>query len=40
MNRKNYLIQGWKNDEDDEKETTDKRDELGMLNKKLEKYFF
>ena len=40
MNRKNYLIQDWRSDEDDEKETTDKRDELGMLNKKLERYFF
>ena len=40
MNRKNYLIQDWRSDDDDEKETTDKRDELGMLNKKLERYFF
>ncbi len=41
MNRKNYLFQDWRNDdEDDEKDKADKRDELGMFNKRLEKYFF
>jgi len=40
MNRKNYLFQDWRSDDEDEKETADKRDELGMLNKKLERYFF
>ena len=40
MNRKHFLLQDWRSDEDDEKENTDKRDELGMLNKRLEKYFF
>ncbi len=39
MSRKNYLFQDWRSD-DEEKETADKRDELGMLNKRLEKYFF
>jgi len=42
MNRKNFEYRGWRMDEepDDEKEREDKRDELVMLNKKLEKYFF
>ena len=46
MNRKSYLFQdpiaiGRRNDGDDEeKEAADKRDELGMLNKRLERYFF
>src|SRR6187402_2952563 len=42
MNRKNYQFKGWRNDdeEDEEKEREDKRDELQMLNKKLERYFF
>jgi ATP-dependent Clp protease, protease subunit len=41
MNRKSYLFQDWRNDGDDEeKESPDKRDELGMLNKRLERYFF
>jgi len=40
MNKKNYLIQDWRSDDEDEKEASDKRDELGMLNKKLERYFF
>src|SRR5688500_7464320 len=42
MNRKNFEYKGWRMDEepDDEKEREDKRDELVMLNKKLEKYFF
>jgi ATP-dependent Clp protease protease subunit len=46
MNRKSYLFQapiaiGRRNDGDDEeKESPDKRDELGMLNKRLERYFF
>ena len=42
MNRKNFEYKGWRMDEepDEEKEREDKRDELIMLNKKLEKYFF
>ena len=42
MNRKNYQFKGWRNDdeEEEEKEREDKRDELQMLNKKLERYFF
>jgi ATP-dependent Clp protease, protease subunit len=43
MNRKNFDYKGWRLDEEpdeDEKEREDKRDELIMLNKKLEKYFF
>jgi ATP-dependent Clp protease protease subunit len=43
MNRKNIEYKGWRMDEEpeeDEKEREDKRDDLMMLNKKLEKYFF
>lgn len=42
MNRKNFEYKGWRMDEepDEEKEREDKRDELQMLNKKLERYFF
>ena len=43
MNRKNLQYKSWKMDdepEEDEKEREDKRDELQMLNKKLERYFF
>lgn len=42
MNRKHFLYSDWKSDdeEEDEKEREDKRDELMMLNKRLEKYFF
>ncbi len=43
MNRKNFEYKGWRMDEEpeeEEKEREDKRDELFMLNKKLEKYFF
>lgn len=43
MNRKNFEHKGWRMDEEpdeEEKERVDKRDELIMLNKKLEKYFF
>ena len=39
MNRKNFQFNGWRMD-DEEPEREDKRDELQMLNKKLEKYFF
>ena len=42
MNRKNFEYKGWRMDEEpdeDEKEREDKRDDLVMLNKKLEKYF-
>ena len=42
MNRQNFQFKGWRNDEEEEeeKEREDKRDELQMLNKKLERYFF
>ena len=42
MNRKNFEYKGWRMDDEpeEEKEREDKRDELFMLNKKLEKYFF
>jgi ATP-dependent Clp protease protease subunit len=43
MNRKHFEYKGWRMDEEpdeDEKEREDKRDDLIMLNKKLEKYFF
>jgi ATP-dependent Clp protease, protease subunit len=39
MNTKHYLFNDWRSD-DEEKEAADKRDELNMLNKRLEKYFF
>jgi ATP-dependent Clp protease protease subunit len=39
MNRKHFLFNDWRSD-DDEKEAADKRDELNMLNKRLERYFF
>ena len=42
MNRKHFLYSDWRADdeEEEEKEREDKRDELTMLNKRLEKYFF
>jgi len=41
MNRKNFEYKDWRmDDEEEEKEREDKRDELQMLNKKLERYFF
>jgi ATP-dependent Clp protease protease subunit len=43
MNRKNLEYKGWRMDDEpgeDEKEREDKRDDLQMLNKKLERYFF
>jgi ATP-dependent Clp protease protease subunit len=40
MNRKQFLPNGWRADDEEEQEREDKRDELMMLNKKLEKYFF
>jgi ATP-dependent Clp protease protease subunit len=42
MNRKNFLYNDWKaDDEEEEKEERPKVDsEIGMFNKKLEKYFF
>ncbi len=40
MNRKQFLYNDWKLDDDDEPEREDKRDDLLMLNKRLEKYFF
>ena len=39
MNRKNFLYSDRQQD-DEEQEREDKRDELQMLNKRLEKYFF
>lgn len=40
MNRKQFLYNDWKLDDEDEPEREDKRDELMMLNKRLEKFFF
>ena len=40
MNRKQFLYNDLRADDDDEQEREDKRDELMMLNKRLEKYFF
>jgi ATP-dependent Clp protease protease subunit len=40
MNYKQFLYNDWKQDDDDEPEKEDKRDELKMLNKRLEKLFF
>src|SRR6187455_1687643 len=43
MNRQNFQYKGWKMDdepEEDEKEREDKRDELQMLNRRLERLFF
>ena len=45
MNRKQFLynapvVTREKQDDDDEPEKEDKRDDLKMLNKRLEKYFF
>src|SRR5215510_6994197 len=43
MNRKNFEYKGWRMDEEpneEEHEREDKRDDLIMLNKKLEKYFY
>ncbi len=40
MNRDQFLYNNRQQDEDDEPEKEDKRDELMMLNKKLEKLFF
>ena len=40
MNRKQFLYNDWKQDDDDEPEREDKRDDLKMLNKRLEKFFF
>ena len=39
MNRKQFLYNDWKSDDDDEKEEQPKSD-LGLFSKKLEKYFF
>jgi ATP-dependent Clp protease protease subunit len=39
MNRNNFQFKGWRSD-DEEPEREDKRDELQMLNKRLERYFF
>ena len=43
MNRKNFEYKGWRMDEEpneEEHEREDKRDDLMMLNKRLEKYFY
>ena len=40
MNRKQFLYNNRQQDDDDEPEREDKRDDLKMLNKKLEKLFF
>jgi len=39
MNRMNFQFNGWRSDEGEE-EREDNRDELRMLNRRLEKYFF
>jgi ATP-dependent Clp protease, protease subunit len=39
MNRNNFHFNGWRMD-DEEPEREDKRDELQMLNRRLERYFF
>lgn len=40
MNPKHYLYNGWRMDDEEEQEREDKRDDLVMLNKRLEKYFY
>lgn len=40
MNRNAHIYNNWRMEEPEEKEREDKRDELMMLNKRLEKYFF
>ena len=40
MNRKQFLYNDLRQEDDDEPEKEDKRDDLKMLNKKLEKFFF
>ena len=40
MNLNSHLYNDWRMDDPEEKEREDKRDELLMLNKRLEKYFF
>jgi ATP-dependent Clp protease, protease subunit len=40
MNRKQFLYNDLRQEDNDEPEKEDKRDDLKMLNKKLEKYFF
>jgi ATP-dependent Clp protease protease subunit len=40
MNRKNYIFNDYRMDDEEEKEREDKRDDLIMLNKKLERFFF
>ena len=40
MNRNSPIYSNWRMEEPEEKEREDKRDELMMLNKRLEKYFF
>jgi len=40
MNRKQFLYNDMRQEDDDEPEKADKRDDLLMLNKRLEKLFF
>lgn len=40
MNRKNFIYDWRYDDEEEEKEREDKRDDLQMLNRRLERYFF
>ena len=40
MNRKQFLYNDLRQEDDDEPERDDKRDDLKMLNKRLEKFFF
>jgi ATP-dependent Clp protease, protease subunit len=40
MKHKQFLYNNWKQDDDDEPEKENKRDDMQMLKKRLEKYFF
>lgn len=40
MNKKYYQYKGWRNDDEEEQEREDNRDELRMLNKRLERFLF
>lgn len=40
MNRKEFFPYSWRADDEEEQEREDKRDDLVMLNKRLEKYFY
>ncbi len=40
MNRKQFLYNDWKAEDDDEKEEEQPKSDIGMFSKKLERYFF